>query len=79
MSTPRTTRKQDDRSGGGSGSSHQGGAHGHAHRGAGDEHTPSPGESTNPPKSMVSGGGGERDKKHSHEPHVRSSKTSNNG
>jgi len=33
------------------------------------------GVSTNPPVSQVSGGGGERDEKHSHRDHLRSSKT----
>jgi len=34
------------------------------------------GQSTNPPVSQVSGGGGERDRKHSHTDSVRSSKRS---
>ncbi len=34
------------------------------------------GEPTNGPKSHVSGGGGERDIKHSHIDHIRSSKNS---
>jgi hypothetical protein len=71
----RTTRKNNDHFGGGPGSSHQGGSHGHAHR-AGDDTGPVPGAPTNPPKSAVSGGGGERDRKHTHIPSVRSSKTS---
>jgi hypothetical protein len=69
MPTPRTTRHkdQDDRSGGGPGSSHQGGSHGHARRDRADQH-PLPGEPTNAPKSRVSGGGGERDSRHTHDP-----------
>ena len=55
-----------DRSGGGPGSSHQGGSHGHAHREAGGH--PAPGPSTNSAKSQVSGGGGERDSHHTHDP-----------
>lgn len=34
-----------------------------------------PGSSTNPPVSTVSGGGGERDEKHSHVDSMRSSKS----
>lgn len=33
------------------------------------------GAPTNPPVSQVSGGGGERDEKHSHRDHMRSSKS----
>ena len=35
-----------------------------------------PGEPTNPPTSLVSGGGGERDLRHSHDNRYRSSKAS---
>lgn len=37
------------------------------------------GSSTNPPVSQVSGGGGERDEKHSHDDTMRSSKSSTTG
>lgn len=41
-----------------------------------DKNDPRPdGTSTNPPTSMVSGGGGERDEKHSHDDEMRSSKS----
>ena len=54
-----------------------------AHGGPGSEHNsrsprqyrsdkPAPDEPTNPPRSRVSGGGGERDKHHSHDPRVKS-------
>lgn len=36
------------------------------------EVTPAPGEPTNPDRSRVSGGGGERDKHHSHNPATKS-------
>ncbi len=55
-----------DRSGGGPGSSHQGGSHGHAHREAGGHVVPGP--ATSDSKSHVSGGGGERDSHHTHDP-----------
>ena len=53
------------------------------HGGPGSEHNsrsprqykrdaPLPGEPTNPDRSRVSGGGGERDKHHSHDPAVKS-------
>lgn len=32
---------------------------------------PAPGEPTNPPKSRVSGGGGERDRHHTHDPKTK--------
>jgi hypothetical protein len=57
-----------DRSGGGPGSSHQGGAHGHAHREGGQT---LPGAPTNDRKSDVSGGGGERDSHHTHDPGLK--------
>jgi hypothetical protein len=56
---------------GGPGSSHQGGGHGRAHRDR-DDHGPVPDESTNPDRSRVSGGGGERDRHHVHDPKNRS-------
>ena len=37
----------------------------------------SPGEPTNTPFSHVSGGGGERDRKHSHDPHEKRDHESN--
>ncbi|WP_342644289.1 hypothetical protein [Rhodoligotrophos ferricapiens] len=41
-----------------------------------EKHDPRPaGSSTNPPVSQVSGGGGERDEKHSHVDGMRSSKS----
>lgn len=57
--------KDSDRSGGGPGSSHQGGAHGHAHR---ESARTVPGAPTNDSRSDVSGGGGERDSHHTHDP-----------
>ena len=61
-----------DRSGGGPGSSHQGGGHGHTHRESG--HTV-PGAPTNDRKSDVSGGGGERDSHHTHDPKLKGERT----
>lgn len=53
-----------DRSHGGPGSSHQ-----DASKPSAPERTgPEPGEPTNPDRSRVSGGGGERDRHHSHNP-----------
>ncbi|NOG72893.1 hypothetical protein [Roseicella sp. DB1501] len=52
---------------GGPGSSHQGGSHGRAHRER-DDHGPAPDQPTNPDRSRVSGGGGERDRHHVHDP-----------
>jgi hypothetical protein len=52
---------------GGPGSSHQGGSHGRAHRNRAP-HPPEPGEPTNPERSRVGSGGGERDIHHSHDP-----------
>lgn len=81
MSKPhsRTTQKNNDHFGGGPGSSHQGGSHGHATR-AQDKHdsdtTRTPGQPTSADRSRVSGGGGERDKAHSHDPAFKSSKHS---
>lgn len=59
-----------DRTGGGPGSSHQGGSHGHTTRDR-DDHGPTPGTPTNPPRSRVSGGGGERDAAHTHDPKTK--------
>lgn len=56
---------------GGPGSSHQGGSHHSAHR-EGDDQRPEPGEPTNPDHSRVSGGGGERDIHHTHDPKTKS-------
>lgn len=56
-----------DRSTGGPGSSHQSGQHtpdrGH--------HPPAPGEPTSGPQSKVSGGGGEKDSHHTHDPRTK--------
>jgi len=52
---------------GGPGSSHQGGGHGRAQRER-DDHGPVPDAPTNPDHSRVSGGGGERDRHHVHDP-----------
>ncbi|WP_426959288.1 hypothetical protein [Muricoccus radiodurans] len=54
-----------DRSGGGPGSAHQGGNHGHTHRKGGQTIA---GPATSDEKSHVSGGGGERDSHHTHDP-----------
>ena len=64
------TRQTGDsnRAKGGPGSSHQGGRVGEAHREKG--HTV-PGAPTNDRKSDVSGGGGERDSHHTHEPELK--------
>lgn len=56
---------------GGPGSSHQGGSDGRAHRER-DDHGPVPGQPTNPDRSRVAGGGGERDRHHSHDPDRKS-------
>ena len=58
-----------DRHKGGPGSSHQD-AH-KAKQGA-VEHGAKPGEPTNPDRSRVSGGGGERDRHHTHDPATKS-------
>jgi hypothetical protein len=81
MSKPhsRTTAKNNDHHGGGPGSSHQGGSHGHATRAqdkANSDTTREPGAPTNPDRSRVSGGGGERDRAHSHDYAHKSSKHS---
>lgn len=60
-----------DRHKGGPGSSHQGGAHGAAHR-ARDDQGPEVDSPTNPDRSRVSGGGGERDRHHVHDPKEKS-------
>jgi hypothetical protein len=57
-----------DRSHGGPGSSHQDASKPSAPR---HDH-PEPGQPTNPNRSRVSGGGGERDRHHSHDPAVKS-------
>ncbi len=56
---------------GGPGSSHQGGGHGRAQRER-DDHGPVPDAPTNPDHSRVSGGGGERDRHHVHDPKTKS-------
>lgn len=61
---PQADRPETDRSGGGPGSSHQGGSHGHATRQPATEE----GGATSTAKSRVSGGGGERDSHHTHDP-----------
>ena len=77
MSKPhkRTTRKNNDHYGGGPGSSHQGGSHGHAtwfqDKDSSDT-AREPGTPTNPDRSRVSGGGGERDRHHVHDPKNKS-------
>jgi len=53
-----------DRSHGGPGSSHEDARH----QQAAPQDTPEPGEPTNPDFSRVSGGGGERDRHHTHDP-----------
>jgi hypothetical protein len=69
MSSPRQTdhKPETDRTGGGPGSSHQGGGHGHTTRERHANDHAALGEPTNPPKSRVSGGGGERDSHHTHD------------
>lgn len=57
-----------DRHHGGPGSSHQNAAK----PSPPEEKAPQPGEPTSPDRSRVSGGGGERDKKHSHDPRTKS-------
>ena len=59
-------KPETDRTGGGPGSAHQGGNHGHTTR-ARDDHGPEPGEATNTSRSRISGGGGERDRHHTHD------------
>lgn len=56
------------RDAGGPGSSHQGGAHGRAHKPRDDDAAPEPGSPTNGDRSRISGGGGERDIHHTHDP-----------
>ena len=59
---------QTDRSRGGPGSSHQDASEPNP-----PEHRePRPGQPTNPNRSRVSGGGGERDKHHTHDPKTKS-------
>ena len=77
MSKPhkRTTEKNNDHYGGGPGSSHQGGSHGHATRFQDKDNsdtTRDSGTPTNPDRSRVSGGGGERDRHHVHDPKNKS-------
>ena len=49
----------------------QGGGHGRAQRDR-DDHGRAPGEATNPDHGRVSGGGGERDRHHVHDPASKS-------
>lgn len=55
------------RSRGGPNSSHEGGSHAATHRDR-DDPGPVAGQPTNPDRSRVSGGGGERDRHHAHDP-----------
>lgn len=66
-----------DRSHGGPGSSHENADTGkvRADRGDSGGHSnspPAPGAPTNPDRSQLSGGGGERDKHHTHDPRTKS-------
>ena len=66
-----------DRTHGGPGSSHEDAdkpGHEHHRRASGGHSNdpPQPGAPTNPDRSRVSGGGGERDKKHAHDPATKS-------
>lgn len=61
-----------ERSGGGPGSSHQGGSHGQTHR---EGSRTVPGAPTNDSRSDVSGGGGERDSHHTHDPELKGDRT----
>ena len=77
MSKPhkRSTDKNNDNHGGGPGSSHQGGSHGHATRSqdkSNSDTTREGGTPTNPDRSRVSGGGGERDRHHVHDTGTKS-------
>jgi hypothetical protein len=62
---------------GGPGSSHQNRQHPEksmptGHKGGGDNSGPTPGSPTNSPDSRISGGGGERDRHHTHDPRTKS-------
>ena len=75
MSKQRHTDKNNDNHGGGPGSSHQGGSHGHATRSQDKSISAAPGGdggATNPDRARVSGGGGERDRHHTHDPKTKS-------
>lgn len=66
-----------DRSHGGPGSSHENAdkpreAVHHRDSGGRQNDPPAPGEPTNPNRSRSSGGGGERDKHHTHDPRTKS-------
>jgi hypothetical protein len=66
-----------DRSHGGPGSSHENPdkpapAVQRSDSGGHSNHPPAPGEPTNPNRSERSGGGGERDKHHTHDPRTKS-------
>ena len=77
MSTSKKTPAA-DRSHGGPGSSHEDAtkpSHSAEHRKASGGHSneaPTPGSPTNPNRSQQSGGGGERDKHHTHDPRTKS-------
>lgn len=65
-----------DRSHGGPGSSHENAdkPREHTERRASGGHPntpPEPGQPTNPPRSVQSGGGGERDRHHTHDPRTK--------
>ena len=61
-----------DRSHGGPGSSQQDATEPHKPEPSRDAGAPEPGEPTNPDRSRVSGGGGERDRHHTHDPRTKS-------
>lgn len=62
-----------DRSTGGPGSSHENADKQEKRRDPGGQHgSPAPGEPTNTSRSGTSGGGGERDRHHTHDPMTKS-------
>lgn len=66
-------RTQSDRSQGGPGSSHQDAANPRkGHENDDQRHGTVPGAPTNPDRSRTSGGGGERDRHHTHDPATKS-------
>jgi hypothetical protein len=67
MATSKKTEHA-DRSQGGPGSSHQDAKHPEKQRHLDAEGKPVPGQPTNPSHSRISGGGGERDSHHTHNP-----------
>ncbi len=60
-----------NRNKGGPGSSHQGGSHHQRAQQSAEDQRPDPGEPTNPDRSRISGGGGERDRHHTHDPKTK--------